>query len=153
MRKHSPSPKKRLLLIALITLTLSGSVFAENKDKCKNAKQEKVSQGVVASVGRYGNGAAVQGDTSGSTPGDDVSVISGSIKNISEGKCAAVIMNASECKTYTVSFAVKVSKIDQAKMSTITTSSASLSPGSSKEVPFSCNSLENNYAVEVTKVK
>ena len=123
-------------------------------DKCKDNKQEKIVKGVVASVGSYpSTGAAVGSDSSGSTPGDDPSVISGSINFIGDGKCAAVVTNASECKSYSVSFVVKGAKQTETSMRTIVSSSANLAPKGRKEQTFSCNKDEYNYVVELTKVK
>ena len=144
---------KLAFMFVLVAMLSSTQVFSANEDKCKNSKSEKVKTGVVASVGTYSGPAAVNSDTSESTPGEEASKISGAIKNITNKKCAAVVMNSSECNRYNVSFQVNASKKSSGDSRIITSSSANLSPKSSKEVAFSCNAEEFNYSVEVTKVK
>ena len=124
-------------------------------DPCKGSenKEEKVNKGIVASVGVYSGATAVQGDTGGDAPGEEPSMITGSIKKINDKKCSAVIVNNSQCKTYSVSFAIKGIKHGTTQERTITTSSARLAPKASKEVSFACDSTQNNYAVDVISAR
>lgn len=140
--------------IISIMLTLTTDIFAATEDPCKNSKEEKVRTGVVASVGMYGGGpAAVQGDTGDSAPGGESSMISASIKNVSDKKCVAVLTNTSQCNTYKASFQVSSTKQSSNETRVVTSSTASLAPKSKKELSFSCDNKEYNYAVEITKVK
>lgn len=78
---------------------------AENKNAEKK-KDEVVKTGVVASSGTMGNVGAVNAQTSNDAPGDENSVISGSISRSGSDNCTAKIVNSGE-KEYSVSFSVE----------------------------------------------
>lgn len=138
-----------LAFFVLVPLSIiSGSAFAEDEvDPC-DSKIEKVSSGTLASVGRYGAGVnSVDADTAGAAPGDAPSAVSGSIKYISDTKCTAVLTNKSECFSYNLSFEILSSKSGSGL---VTSSTASLSPGGTKSLNFSCK-RDLNYSLKITK--
>ena len=83
---------------------------AKDKDagaeKAEKKKDEVVKTGVVASSSRIGNHASVNVQTSGDAPGDETSVIAGSISHSGRDVCIARIVNNGE-KEYSVSFSVE----------------------------------------------
>jgi hypothetical protein len=137
----------------LVSILLIGAATSETSDKCKGKKPDVTKTGVIASVGTYGMNASVDSQSASSTQGEEDSVISGSIKPAKPGKCMAVISNSSECSSYSVSFSVKKSKKSNGNIQHVTSSSASVPMKGSKEVMFSCDLDEYNYAIELTKVK
>lgn len=67
--------------------------------------EEKVHTGTIASSGRFGTTGGVDVDSSGASPGDEVSVVSASIVRKSKNECVAKLNNNGK-KTYSVSFTV-----------------------------------------------
>ncbi len=72
----------------------------------KLEKPEKVKTGVVASSLTTGRPTGINVETSGSSPGDEVSAVSGSISHGKKNQCIARIINNGK-KTYSVSFSVE----------------------------------------------
>lgn len=72
----------------------------------KEEKKELVKTGVIASSSTIPDRGAVDVETSGSSPGDETSVVTGSISRTGRTECTAKIINNGE-KSYSVSFAVE----------------------------------------------
>lgn len=80
---------------------------ATNGDKKDPKKEEKVKTGIIANTGNFGFGPQViDSDGGGSAPGEEASVITGSVSPASNGKCMVSIMNASKENTYTARYSV-----------------------------------------------
>ena len=67
--------------------------------------EENVKPGVIASSTKTGSFAAIDVQTSGSSPGDEANVISASIAQKGGNECVAIVTN-NGAKTYSVSFQV-----------------------------------------------
>lgn len=96
--------KKQIsLFIILGLLSLHTTVQAE---QAAEKKEDKIKTGVIASTGTTAQSASINVDTSGSSPGDEVSAISGSVSRVKRNECVARVLN-NGTKTYAVSFAVE----------------------------------------------
>ncbi len=116
-------------------------------DPCDSV-EDKVNKGTLATVGTFGSvGAAVDSSGGNAGPGEEASLIMGSIKFLSDTKCEAVLISSSKCNKYNVSFEVRSSK---GGGSLVTSNSASLLPGQARAVKFSCK-REENYLLKITK--
>ena len=74
-----------------------------------DSEQETVKIGVIASQRSIGGGgaSAIDVETAGAAPGDELSVIMGSVAPSGNGKCLATVTNSSEENSYSVRFAVE----------------------------------------------
>lgn len=101
---------KVFLLLAVIGF--SSTAFAEDTAleekpiEAKTEKPEKVKTGIIASTITTGRPTAIDVETSGSSPGDEVSAVSGSISHSKKNTCIARILNNGK-KTYSVTFSVE----------------------------------------------
>lgn len=101
------------------------------------AKEEPIATGVIANSGSVPTGSAVDVNTQGATPGDEASVIQGSVSQASRGKCSATVTNGSEENTYSVRY--RVVGTDERGNSALKKSfSAVLKPSQSQTREVSC---------------
>jgi len=101
LRKTSIILSAALCSLALLAFSPSRAVAEDKKEEVK----ETVKTGVIATNTRTKDFAAVNVETSGAAPGDDVSVISGSVLREKRGQCVGKVINNGN-KTYSVGFAV-----------------------------------------------
>lgn len=99
------------IFLVLAMLGFSNAAFAEEEQeeveqKPVEQKVEKVKTGIVASTETTGKPSAINVETSGSSPGDEVSAVSGSISRGKKNECIARILN-NGTKTYSVTFSVE----------------------------------------------
>lgn len=88
----------------LLGVSLCFPLQAQADDKPEGPK-ETVKTGVIATNTRTKDFAAIDVQTSGAAPGDDVSVISGSVLRPKRGQCVGKVINNGN-KTYSVGFSV-----------------------------------------------
>ena len=103
----------------------------------KEEKKEVVKTGVIASSSTVPDRGAVDVETSGSSPGDDTSVVTGSISRTGRTECTAKIINNGE-KSYSVSFAVEGTNKRGAKVLSRYFSATVKPKGSVEKVVSSC---------------
>ena len=88
------------LFFTILSLALPSTSRAEGEEP-----KETVKTGVIATNTRTKDFAAINVETSGAAPGDDVSVVSGSVLRPKREECIAKVINNGN-KTYSVSFSL-----------------------------------------------
>lgn len=113
--------------LALAIVGFSSAALAEDKPVEEKPAEEKVITGVIASTATTGKPGAINVETSGSSPGDEVSAVSGSISHGRKNECIARILN-NGTKTYSVTFTVE--GINKRGLKTLSRNfSATVAPG------------------------
>ncbi len=79
--------------------------LSKAKPEATPEKVETIKTGVIASSTKTKAFAAIDVETSGSAPGDETSVIAGSVSHVKRDECVAKVINNGD-KTYSVSFNV-----------------------------------------------
>lgn len=119
----------------------------EVEEKKEKKEKEKVQTGVIANTGTTGVSGAIDVQTSGASPGDEKSAITGSVSSVSRTQCVATVSNASKNSTYAVRF--EVLGRNQRGANTFSKSfSATLRPEGSVSKEFRCNP-DDNLSVEL----
>jgi len=143
------------LIIPLSFAIDSSSTINEEEggmsDPCEGSiEKERAPSGAIASWGNFSMGAAVDVDAGEAAPGDEASVIVGSLSFEKSNRCIARLKNSSECNSYSLSYQVKEN--NNGRLNTKTSGSVSLTPGSEKSFPFACN-MKYNYRLEISSAK
>lgn len=132
----------------------STSVSSEEVVRTKSDKKvEKVKVGTIANSGTSVASGAVDVQTSGASPGDTPSPITGSISVQDRRRCLASVQNNSKENTYSVRF--KVQGSNERGTRTVNKSfTARLAPGASTSRTFTCNADDQMSVVlsSATKV-
>ncbi len=127
------------------------SESTESAEPKKEEEKEPVRTGTIAGSGRFKETKGINVDSSGSSPGDEPSVISGAVSRKSQTECVAKIVNSGK-KRYSVSF--KVVGVDARGSKVLDKSfSGSVSPGSTLEKTVSSCKTGLNLSVDLRSAR
>lgn len=141
------------LITVLVVISFTLIAYAEDKpaEKASDKPEEKVKTGIIASTSTSPGSISIDVDTSGSSPGDDINVISASISRVKKNECVVKLTNGGE-KTYSVSYAVE--GVNKRGMKTLSKSfSASVAPKATKENSVSGCNEDLNLSVNLKSAK
>lgn len=113
--------------------------------------KEKVKLGVVAGTFKTGQAKSLDVESGGAVPGDDDSVVTGSVSHVDATTCVAKMSNAGK-KTYNVSFVARGSLRNGAEDFS-KSFSGKVAPGETLEKRISGCRAELNLSIELRSAK